>query len=193
MIKISHSIISKLSKREKAIFYITIFLVFSLAMNHLILNPAILKIELLDKETNEQEKNIRKNLLLLSRKDEIMTEYDKYAPYFEKIESKQEEPITFLTSIENLTKNSSVELLDIKPALSQEEDDSIKEYFISLNCEASMGNIFDFLYRIENSEQLLSVERMLITPKEEETNIVRCNMYISKVFILPSKSELSVK
>lgn len=192
MIKVLTSFVHKLSKREKAIFYITIFLISSLIMSRLILIPALSRIETLDKEINEQEKTIKKSLLLLSREDEIIAEYDKYAPYFEKIETKQEEPIAFLTSIENLTKSSSVELFDIKPAPSQEED-SIKKYFISLNCEASMEEIFDFFYRIENSEQLLNVERMLITPKEEETNIVRCNMYISKVLILSGKPELSVE
>lgn len=183
MIKGLSSLISKLSNRERIIFFITIFLIFSLIVNRLILNPALLRIETLDKDISEQKEIIRKSFLMLSRKEEIIAEYDKYIPYFEKVESKSEEPISFLKSIENLAKNSSVELLDIKPTSSR-EGDLTKEYSISLNCEAPMENIFDFLYSVENSDQLLNIEKIHITPKEEGTNIVRCSMDISKVLIL---------
>lgn len=186
MIKVMNSLISKFSKRERIVFSVTVFLIFSLIVNRLILSPALSRIETLDKETNEQEKNIQKSLLLLSRKDEIIAEYDKYTLYFEKSESISEEPISFLKSIETLAKNSSVELLDIKLAPLQ-EGDLIKEYFISLNCEAPMEKVLDFIYNVESSEQLLNVERILITPKEEQTDIAKCSVYISKVLILPGK------
>jgi Tfp pilus assembly protein PilO len=166
--------------------------VFSLIVSRLVLNPAISRIEALNKEIGEQEENIKKSLLILSRQDEIISENDKYLPYFENAESKTEEPILFLKTVENLAKNSSVEIMDIKPA-APEESESIKEYFVSLSCEAPMEKIFDFLYGVESSEQLLSVERIVITPKEDQTDIVRCSMYISKVLILPSESELTVE
>lgn len=183
MIKVLVSLVSKLSKREKIIFYVTVFLVFSFVVNRLILHPAFSRIEALDMQIQKQDENIKKSLLILSREDEIMSEYDKYLSYFETEESKVEEPISFLKMVENLAKNSSVELLDIKPSSSQEED-LIKEYFVTLNCEAPMEEIFDFLYSVENSDQLLNVERMLITPKGDGTDIVKCNVYISKVLIL---------
>ncbi|MDD5454516.1 MAG: GspMb/PilO family protein [Candidatus Ratteibacteria bacterium] len=187
MIKVLNSFIAKLSKREKVIFYVTIFVVFSLVVTRFLFNPAVLRIEALDKETSEQEETIKKNLLLLSRENEIKKEYDKYSPYFEKSETKSIEPISFLKSIENLAQNASVELLDIKPSPLQ-EGELTKEYFVTLTCEAPMDSIFDFLYSIENSEQLLSVERMTVAPKEEVSDIVRCNIYISKVFIMPTES-----
>ena len=145
----------------------------------------------MDKEINEQEKLIKNNLMLLSRKDEITTEYDKYLPYFENVETKAEEPILFLKSVENLAKNSSLEILDIKPAASQ-EGETVKEYFVSLSCEAQMGEIFNFLYNVENSKELLSVERVLITP-EENTDVIKCSIYISKVLILPTESDLTAE
>jgi len=184
MIKFSNSFISKLSKREKIIFYITIFVIFSFVVAHFLLNPAISKIEALDKEIAAEEDNIKKSLLLLSREDEIMAEHDRYLPYFEKSETESLEPISFLKSIENLAQSASVELLDIKPNPVQ-EGELTKEYFVTLSCEAPMDRIFDFLYSIENSEHLLSVERLTVTPREEGTNIVKCNIYISKVFIVP--------
>jgi len=190
MIKTLSSFMSKLSKREKVIFYITVFVVFSLVVARFLLNPAVSRMEALDKETAKQEENIKKSLLLLSREEEIIAEYDRYSLYFEKPETKSTEPISFLKNIENLAQNSSVELMDIKPSSLQEET-STKEYFVNLNCEAPMDRIFDFLYSIENSEQLLRVERMLIAPKEEGEgdNIVKCNIYISKVFIVPIESK----
>lgn len=184
MIKFLNSFISKLSKREKIIFYITLFVIFSFVVTRFLLNPAISKIEALDKEIAKEEEDIKKSFLLLSRENEIIAEYDKYSPYFEKPETESVEPISLLKGIESLAQNASVELLDIRPSPAQ-EDALIKEYFISLNCEAPMDKIFSFLYGIESSEQLLSVERLTVTPREEGTDIVKCNIYISKVFIVP--------
>jgi Tfp pilus assembly protein PilO len=192
MIKALVSLVSRLSKREKIIFFITVFLVFSLIVNHLILTPALSRIEALDKEIKKQKESICESLLILSRKDRITAEHNGYTPYFEKEESKNEEPVSFLKSIESLAKNSSVELLDIKPTLSQEKD-LIKEYGASLSCEAPIEQIFVFLYSAGNLDQLLNVERINITPKADESNIVRCSMNVSKVLILPGGSELKSK
>lgn len=183
MIKILNSLLSKLSKREKIVFYITVFFVFALIVSRLVLNPAISKIETLNKEISEQEENIKKSLLILSREGEIIAEHERYTSYFESEESKSEEPISFLKTIENLAQNSYVEIMDIKPA-SPQEGPLIKEHFISLSCEAAMEDLFNFLYSIEDSEQLLAIERIVVTPKEDEPDIVRCSMYISKVLIL---------
>lgn len=192
MIKALVTLVSKLSKREKVIFFVTLFLVFSLIVSRMILNPALSRIETLNKEINEQKERIRESLLMLSRKDGIITEHNEYLPYFEKADTKNEEPISFLKRIESLAKNSSVELLDIKPTLTQERD-LIKEYVVGLNCEAPMEKIFNFLYSVESSDQLLSVERINITPKGDETDLVRCSMNVSKVLILPGGLELKLK
>jgi hypothetical protein len=56
----------------------------------------------------------------------------------------------------------------------------LKKYQVNLNCEAQMEQVVNFMYYIENSSKLLTIEKYQMNPKSKESSVVICNLSISK-------------
>ena len=84
--------------------------------------------------------------------------------------------------MEDLASKSSVYLVDIKPGAVKSQE-QLKKYFITLNCEAQMEQVVDFMYGLENSSRLFTIERYQITPKAKDSSLARCSISVSKTFI----------
>ena len=134
----------------------------------------------LNEEIQEKQSSIRKNLHILAQKDRISSEITKYTTFLSSTESDEEEMTSLLKEIEGLANKSSVYLVDMKPA-GLKSAGSSKKYLISLNCEAQMEQLTDFMYNIENSNKLLTIEKYQIAPKSKESSVVRCSMSIAKI------------
>ncbi|OGW74888.1 MAG: hypothetical protein A2Z72_06275 [Omnitrophica bacterium RBG_13_46_9] len=183
MIKIDslYTFLTRLSKREKTILYVTVFFVSVTLLDKLIISPIFYKINSLDAEIREKELSVKKDIRMLSQKDRIMAESAKYASFLSEHAKSEEEETTFiLKEIENLANQSSVYLIDMKPGGIKSTGQS-KEYIVNLSCEAQLEQITEFMYKIENSKELLTIEKYEIEPKSKESSIARCSMSISKI------------
>ena len=183
MLKILLSFLSHLSRRERLMFYgaLTVFLL--VLLDRLMLNPIMSEMRLLDEKICNEKASIKEALYIISQKDRLGRETRLYATYLERTSSDEEEILSFLKYVENLTAKSSVSLTGIKASGIKEETLS-KKYFIRLSCEAQMEQIIDFLYDIESSNRLLRIEKWHMTPKAEGSSIINCTMDISKFVIL---------
>ena len=182
MIKIEaiYAFLSRLSKREKAVLYVTVFSVSLMLLDRLIISPVFHKIGSLENEIRERELSVKKNIRILSQKDKIVKESSKYTPFFNKTKSEEEEVTSVLKEIENLANKSSVYLVDMKPGGVKKACDA-KKYIINLSCEAQLEQLTQFMYDVENSKELLMVEKYEISPKSKESSVARCSMTISKI------------
>lgn len=175
-----YAFIGRLSKREKVIFYGALLFVLLTMVDRLIVSPIFLKLKSLDTQIIEMNRTIQTNIGLLARKEKIIAETKKYAELLSAVESKEELVTFLLKEIEGLANKSGVYIIDIKPAGSKESGD-IREYMISLNCEAQMEQLIEFMYSVENSSQLLSIDKYQMSPKAKESSLARCSMAISKI------------
>ena len=182
MLKIQalHTFLSNLSKKERITLYAAIFIVSLVLLDRLIIHPIYSKIESLDKEIREKESAIKKNIRIVSQKDRILTESAKYSSFLSASESEEEEVTSILKEIETIANKNSVYLFDMKPASSKKTGGS-KRYTVNLNCEAQMEQLTEFMYNIENSNKLLTIEKYEISPKSKESSIAKCSMSISKI------------
>ncbi|MDD5729625.1 MAG: hypothetical protein PHN57_00640 [Candidatus Omnitrophica bacterium] len=174
--------ISGLSKREKAVFYLAVIFLSITLVDRLIISPVSLKMKALDKQIKEKEENIVRDLHILAQKDKILAESVKNAPYVGKAKSEEELTTDILKEIENITSKSAVYLVDMKPA-GVKNIGSSKKYLVNLDCEASMDQLIDFMYTIENTSKLLTIEKYDIAPRSEESNTMKVSMSISKMVI----------
>ena len=179
-IQFFYKFLSRLSKRERFILYGTVCIVLLLVLDRLVIYPIFSKMDELNKEIKKKEVDIRKNLRILAHKDSILEERKRYASFLTSSKSEEEEMTSLLKEIEGLANNSSIDLVDMKPAGLQKEGSS-ERYVINLNCEADMENIVDFMYSIENSEKLLSIEKYKISPKSKDSEIAKCSITIFKI------------
>ena len=175
--------ISKLSPKEKVIFYAACAVVSLLLLDRLIVSPVFYKIESLDSQIKEREGSARKNLRVLAQKDRIQAAGASYSAFSgNKFGSEDEEITAFLKEIEVMANKSSVYLIDIKPGNSKLTPQA-RKYLVNLNCEAQMEQVIDFMYAIENSSKLLTIERYQISSKSKDSSLSRCNIVVSKTFI----------
>lgn len=174
--------VSRLSGRERTIFYATAFVVSLVFVDRLILSPIFSKIADLDETIKVQEQAIEQGLLIVSQEKRIDSESGLYAAYLSEPLAEEKEITNFLQEVEVVAKKSSVYLIDIKPAGSNADEVS-KRYFVKLNFEAQMDQVLSFFHNITTFEALLKIENYQLRPKAEGLSVVTCNITISKTII----------
>lgn len=179
-IQIFRTFIERLSKREKIIFYAVIFFISLSLLDRIIISPIYSKMKTLNEEIQEKESNIKKNIHILSQKDKISAEINKYASFLSSLKLEDGQLISILKEIETLANKNSVYLVDMKP-VGLKDLGSLKKYLVNLNCEAQMEQLAEFMYTIEISNRLLTIEKYQINPKSKESSIARCSMLIAKI------------
>ncbi|MDD5129677.1 MAG: GspMb/PilO family protein [Candidatus Omnitrophica bacterium] len=176
--------LGRLSKKDKIIFYLAVFVVSLLILDRAIISPVFSKIKLLNKEIQDKQATIKKNLRILAQKDKIVTQGSKYSAFLGDSKISDDEQVTLvLKELESLASKSSVYLVDMKPA-GIKESGSSKKIFINLNCEAQMEQLVEFIYNMENSNSLISIEKYQITPKAKESSVAKCSISVYKVVAL---------
>ena len=175
-----YNFLLRLSKREKFVLYTAVFIISLVFLDRLIIGPIFHRISSLEDEIRDKESNIKKNMRILSQKDKIIAESAKYASFFKESKSEGEEITVTLKEVENLASKNSVYLIDMKPA-GIKKTGSYRKYEVNLSCEAQMEQLAQFMYDIENSPALLTIEKYEIGPKSKESSVARCSMSISKI------------
>jgi len=175
--------ISHFSKRERVIFYVAISIVFLAILDNLFISPIFSKIQNLNKDIEDLELKIKNSLKILSQKDRILNEGKRYGSFLSSGKTEEEEITSLLKEVESIADQSKLYIVDMKP-LPVEVEGYIKKYLVTLNSEGNMENIINFIYNIENSnELLLIVEKYQITLKSKETNTAQLAITISKTVI----------
>lgn len=176
------SFITKLEKRERVILYITLTVLVLVLLDRVVLSQIFSRIHRLDRKISDQEERIRNSLIITTQEDRILKEWAFYKPYLSVTDTEEKEITTFLKEVENYAKDSSVYLVDIKPA-GKKEQGMTRQYFLKLQFEGLMEQVFNFFYVIENSKELLKIDTYQIQPKSEKSSIVTCSMSVSKTII----------
>lgn len=174
--------ISRLSKRERAIFYVVVFIISLALFDRLIMYPIYSRLISLDKQIRDKETTIKNGLRIIAQKDRIQMERAKYGTFLSSDMSEDEEIRSILKEIENIANKSSIYIVDMKPA-GLKTVDTTKKYMISLNCEAQMEQLSEFMFNLEGSNKLLTIEKYQISPKSRESSIAKCSMTIARVVI----------
>jgi len=185
MIKKLLAIYQRFSKREKWIFYGTMFVLTALFADHLVIGPVAHKMFMLDRQVKDEEAAIKKSMHVLLQKTRITSEGKEFMAYSVEAKNPEEEMTALLKEIERLADRAAVSLLYVKPASGKEES-GVKKYFAGLECEAEMEAIANFFHSVESSTSLLKVEKYEIQPKNRESSIARCAVSISKTVLAAS-------
>ena len=176
------SFVAKLSKRERLIFYVTVAVVGLGALDKFILSPILHKISHLTEVIVQQEEEIKQSLIILSEEKRIDEETKAYKSFLSPAKTEEKTITEFLKEVENIAKESSVYLIDMKPTIKSEEAASTK-YFVRLNFEAQMEQVMNFFYHVSIFNQLIKIEDFQLRPKTEGSSIISCDMSVSKAIV----------
>ncbi len=175
--------LSRLSKRERYIAYVTTVIVVLFFFNRVMLRPIVDKLKDLNQEIIIQENKLEKSLNILLHEDLINTNYKKYVQNLKQTHSDEEEIAGLLSEIEKIAKSSGVFLSDIKP-LPVKKIDYYKEYFVELQTESDISSLIDFAYQLEKSPRLLRVGKFHLVPKKEKASLLKAEISISEILLL---------
>ena len=176
------ALFTRMSKREKMIFYGAALFIFLAIFDRTVIAPSLLRMQEQEKEIKEKTFIIKKDLYIVALKDNIKEESKKYESYFSKTGSIEDEKGAILKEVENLANDAKVYLVYIRPQDVISEG-PFKKIVINVSCEATMPDVVKFLHSIEDSSKLLTIDKYTIIPKEEGSSIAQCRMTISKVVI----------
>ncbi|MCK4993796.1 MAG: hypothetical protein KAS13_01950 [Candidatus Omnitrophica bacterium] len=176
------NIISRFSKREKAVFFAAIvFVSFSFA-DRVILSPILKKMKVYSQEIKAAEYDMLKNSKILQQRARIEEEEKRYAKYSILAKTDEEETATLLREIERLATRSAIYLNDLKPSGIQEEG-LVKKFKVNVSCEGDMEKIILFMHLIEDSHIIMQIAAFDMGPKSTQSKINRCDLLISKIVI----------
>ncbi len=182
-IQFLYQFLSRLTKKEKTILYVACGVVFLMFFDRFIAYPVYSKINSLNNEIREKESAITRDLRIYGMKDRILNEAKKYESFLGKAQTEEEEVTILLKEIETIASKSSLYIVEMKPSGIKEDKDKTKRFVVNLTCEGQMEQIMGFMYNIENSGMLLSIEKYQISPKSKESSVAQASMIISKVVI----------
>src|SRR3989338_6340109 len=93
------SFVSKLSKRERLIFYVTIGIVGFVLLDRLIISPILTKISYLNETIRIQEESIEQSLLIVTQEKRIEKEASQYSSYLSQSQTGEKAITAFLKEV----------------------------------------------------------------------------------------------
>lgn len=175
-------ILARLSKREKMALYAAVAVLSITVMDRGIFSPFLSKMKSLDSDIQKKEKEIKNSLHVLGLKNRITAEILQYASYIGGAQSEEEQVTLLLKEIEVLASKSSVYLIDMKPAGAKNIGSCVK-YMVTVNIESAMDKLIDFMYAVESSSKLLTIQKYQVSPKNQDSSVAKCTMTIFKTVI----------
>jgi len=134
----------------------------------------------LDCQIKIEEQKLKNVAAIQKSKDAIIADYDRLKPHID-IEKTPERQIIeeLLKEVEKIAKDSGGSVLNLSPQAQIEETKTCKKYKADLRMEANVEQVINFLYGVQNSRLLIRVDRMSLSPKDEQATTLRVDMALS--------------
>lgn len=175
----------KIKKRELILGSVIGTVVFFWLVVRVIFAPLGDKLVELTNTARLQEDRLKKSVLLLENKEVIEKEYAKYETYFSLQDVSDEEAVaSVLREVEKISRDAGLMVLDMKPQKEAETDPFTKQYLINLKAEANAKQVVAFLHALHQSSYLISVEKMVLSPKGELTDVLNVSFVLAGVSFL---------
>ena len=177
-------ILSYLSGTEKKIFFVLLAVaVFSL-MYALVLEPLAKEYKNLNQELLAKSLKLHKDIRLSSQKNSVISQYKLLADKIKLVSSDDQEAASMLTTIEDMARSGSINILDMKPLIPK--DTSLyKEFSVELKVEANIQSLMRFIYDLVSSEKVLRVERLSLNKKDSSTDLLVSTITVSRIAVKP--------
>ncbi|MBF0386497.1 MAG: hypothetical protein HQL20_01415 [Candidatus Omnitrophica bacterium] len=175
--------ISGLSAIEKKFLSVALIFVLLALFDRLLIGPSLSRLNEINEKIVKEEGVIKSNLRFLTYQDRIVKEAAAFKDYYSRDVRAEEEIIgEFLKKIELMATQSQVELSKISPAGQDYQKDYIK-YLVTLDCAGKLEDITYFIYAVNNSKDLLKIEKMNILNNAKDAGKVQAALTISRMII----------
>lgn len=199
------TLFSKFSKRERLFFILTTVVILIIAVYIFIVEPVYKKWDRLGLEFELANSRLLKNTKLLANKESLEKQYERFKEYIQKEGDQEEEMAAVLKEIEATALNCGVKITSIKPkgikqlipkeatqrsiSSGSRRDTrevstfgkSYKKFSVELISEATISQFLKFIYELEDSKKLLKVERLVLSVKGTQSDLLKGTFLIRKI------------
>jgi len=172
----------KITKKERFIGIIAACVILAAIADKFFYQPIRDKFSDMSKKIFVEEKKVSANLRNVAQKDIILDEYKKLSAYVAPMGTDEEEISRFLSIIEETARNTNVYVSGMKPQPTAKID-FYKRYVVELDIEASAERLMDFLYRLESLNQLINVEELQLTTKNESPKMLKIRLLVTRILV----------
>lgn len=177
--------LTKLSTKEKKVFYITIVIVTFSLMDRAFFTPSLNKVEQLKSAIQLQKDSVAQDMRFLSRKEKVLKEAQLYTNYITQTIPEEDVINTeFFRKIEQLALEANVKLIKSNPAEKKDEADYY-QYYADLDCNGELKNMISFMHLINTSDDLFKIVKFNMSAKRGVDNHVATSMTVAKLIIKP--------
>ena len=175
--------ISGLSPNEKKMLGIASLFVLLALFFRLLLAPSISRMKELDENIAKEEDVIRQNMRFLGYRERIVKEASAFNDYYTQDVRTEDEIIAdFLKKLELMGTRSKVELSKISPAAQEYQKHYVK-YLVTMECSGKLEDVTSFLYTINNSRELIRVEKMTLSGNARTAGTVQASLTVSRMIV----------
>jgi Tfp pilus assembly protein PilO len=170
------------SKREKFLSIITLGILFIVLFCNFVIAPLFSKMESLNEKIRTNEIRLERNLKIISRKDDIQSQYSKYSQLLKQKNSDEQEMALFLAGIEAIARKVAIRITDMKPRDIKTED-FFKRLTVDIELEANLGELTEFIYNLQNASDLYVIDRFRIEKKSRRSSSLKGYLRVSRDLI----------
>ncbi|MCX5716135.1 MAG: type 4a pilus biogenesis protein PilO [Candidatus Omnitrophica bacterium] len=173
-------IFSKFTQRERFLFIGIVCIAVIFAVYLLVLDPLYRNWSELRLESETAKRKLLKNLKLLADKNELEKGYDKYKDYLQREADKEQDVASALKEIEDTAQRAGAKITSIKPK-GEKLLKGYKTYNIELIAEGKIDQFLKFMYELEGSKKLFKIERLILSLKSSQSDLLKGTLLIIKV------------
>jgi len=174
------------TKNERILIFIIGALLFIFVFNSLIIAPLRGKLKETEEDIARLQLLLRKYSGLENEKELIVKAYKQIERYLSLQGSDDEKMTLILSRIESEARKNELTIVDMKPDVSNlklKSKDAAAARLIRMNAEADIRKILNFLQGLENAEIFLTVDKIILSVKDEETRVMKFEAVIMGISI----------
>lgn len=173
--------IAKFSKREKIIFYITIAVFFFFLLFKFVIEGMFRLDQRLSQELKAKQTQLRR-AEQIAKKGSAQKDYEALIQALKMKRSSEEEMGRILSEVENMAKESGVNILNIRP---QEIEDKkfFKRFGVDLRLEGTNQEISKFVFYLESSPLLLKIDKFNLNARSSQRGLLDAELTFLRLAI----------
>ncbi|NQT00154.1 MAG: type 4a pilus biogenesis protein PilO [Candidatus Omnitrophica bacterium] len=166
----------------KIMVYVTAALLLIGIAGNFAIRPLAGQWQRLNSQIINKQQELSKNLKLLSQKDNIKVSFATLDDYTSKREPGEHELSALLSNVEKQATTSGIHILNLRPR--PEKDSKLyKKYILEMNCTATMEEFIDFIYNLQQSVELIRVEKLKLVSQGKRSSALKAYLLITKIHL----------
>ena len=163
----------KLNNKEKTLVGAVGLALIIFMLKTFVFGPIYEKISVYDQEIEQSKMAIRRYMAFEHNRSEILKAQKRIEGYSSLKGSEEDKIAMIMSKVEAIARKTNLQISDMSPAGSAKAKGGAAIYRIQLRAEAQIKNVVDFMSGIENADTLLQIEKITLTIKDENSDILK--------------------